>query len=366
MQAEAECKNLKIIVIRRDNIGDLVCTTPMFLALRQHCPDARICALVNSYNVAVVANNPDIDDVYVYTKAKHRQKGKTFLGVYWDRLRLMLHLRRQHFDYAILANARFMPRPLRLAQAIKPKHIIGFTDPGKRGVEHIDVGIPYTLPRPLHEVEDVFRLLKPLGIEDTPPVMSVYPDPGELSEARRKSSEYNYPSSKKLIGVHISTRKDTNRWPEQKYIELIKGLHEAYNATFLLLWSPGDASNPKHPGDDDKAAAIKHALQDIPVVAYPMGPLEQLIADLSLCDTVITSDGGALHIAAALGKPILCFFGDIDTTHWYPWGVPHVLLQPPTRYAADISVDDALTGYRKLLALQKEKGTYPYKTSSGT
>ena len=356
----------KILVIRRDNIGDLVCTTPIFRALRQQFPKAYICALVNSYNVAVVARNPDIDDVYVYTKAKHRPKGKTLLGVYWDRLRLILHLRRQHFDYTVLANSRFMLRPLRFARAIRPRHIIGFTEPGARGVRHIDIGLPYTLPHPLHEVEDVFRLLEPLGISGIPPAMYLHPDPSELEEARRKVGKHMGLSSGKLIGIHISTRKDTNRWPVQNFIELIKRLYKSYNATFLLLWAPGDSSNPKHPGDDDKAAAIKHALHDIPVITYPMGPLEQLIADLSLCDTVITSDGGALHIAAALGKPILCFFGDRDATRWYPWGVPYVLLQPPTRNAADISVDDALAGYRKLLVMQEEKRTHPCKTSSGT
>ncbi|HEY4723847.1 MAG TPA: glycosyltransferase family 9 protein, partial [Anaerolineae bacterium] len=155
-----------------------------------------------------------------------------------------------------------------------------------------------------------------------------------------------------LIGVHLSTRKTTNRWPVTHFIELIRRLHAAYpEARFLLLWAPGDSSNPKHPGDDDIAAQIVKSLQGLPVIAYPMGNLDQLIADLSLCDTVITSDGGALHIAAALGKPIVCFFGDIDTARWYPWGVPHVLLQPPTRHAPDITVDEAFNAYQGLLTM---------------
>ena len=62
---------MKILVIRRDNIGDLVCTTPLFAALRQHYPHARIDALVNSYNGPVLAGNPDLDHVYVYSKYKH-------------------------------------------------------------------------------------------------------------------------------------------------------------------------------------------------------------------------------------------------------------------------------------------------------
>lgn len=44
---------MKILIIRRDNIGDLICTTPLFEAIRQHYPDAYLAALVNSYNALI-------------------------------------------------------------------------------------------------------------------------------------------------------------------------------------------------------------------------------------------------------------------------------------------------------------------------
>jgi ADP-heptose:LPS heptosyltransferase len=64
-----------------------------------------------------------------------------------------------------------------------------------------------------------------------------------------------------------------------------------------------------------------------------------------------------MHIAAALGKPILCFFGDSDATRWRPWGVPHVLLQPPSLNASDISVDEAYAGYERLLESSRPSKT---------
>ncbi len=60
----------KILVIRRDNIGDLVCTTPMIRMLRRHYPDAWIAALVTRYNAEVLAGNPDLDAVFAYQKAE--------------------------------------------------------------------------------------------------------------------------------------------------------------------------------------------------------------------------------------------------------------------------------------------------------
>ncbi len=338
-----------ILVIRRDNIGDLVCTTPLIHALRERFPRGRLCVLVNSYNRPVVENNPDIDVVYAYMKAKHREEGQSVLGVYWRRLLLMRELRRQSFDYAIIAGAHFLPRALGLARAIKPRHLIGFTEPGRRGVERIDTGVPYTLPQPMHEAQDIFRLLAPLGISGEPPAMRVFPAAAAVARAQAALREKGLPPDD-VIGVHISARKPLNRWPAENFAALIRRLHDKHGAAFMLFWSPGSAANPRHPGDDEKAQEIMDRLADVPILAFPTDRLDQLIAGLSLCRAVVCSDGGAMHIAAALGKPILCFFGKSDKTRWYPWRARHVLLQPPSLNVADISVDEAANGFERLLA----------------
>ena len=338
-----------ILVIRRDNIGDLVCTTPLIHALREHFPKARVCVLVNSYNRPVVENNPDIDTVYAYMKTKHREPGQSVLGVLWKRLLLMRELRRQRFDYAIIAGAHFLPRALGLARAIKPKHLIGFTEPGKRGVEYIDTGVPYTLPQPLHETQDIFRLLAPLGIHGEPPAMRVFPSTPVSAQAQQALREKGL-AADNVIGVHISARKPLNRWPAENFADLIRRLHRTHGAGFMLFWSPGSASNPRHPGDDEKAQQIMDELKDVPILAYPTDRLDQLIAGLALCRAVVCSDGGAMHIAAALCKPILCFFGKSEKTRWYPWKAEHVLLQPPSLNVADIGVDEAVRAFGQLLA----------------
>jgi heptosyltransferase-3 len=341
---------LKILIIRRDNIGDLVCNTPMFRALRQRFPDALLCALVNSYNAPVLENNPDVDRVYAYTKAKHKSPGTSALRVYWDRLRMFAQLRQEQFDYAILAGAHFLPRALRLARMIKPRHIIGFTETGRRGVQHIDIAIPYSLPQPMHEVQDVFRLLAPLGIEEPPPQLCLAAPPEQRLAAKHLLEEQQWPPFSRLVGIHISARKISQRWDAQNFIALMRQLRDRHHAAFMLFWSPGSETNPHHPGDDEKAAEILRATSDLPVLAYPTHHLRELIGGLSLCDMVICSDGGAMHLAAGLGKPILCFFGKSDATRWHPWGVPYVVLQPRSLDVANLTVDEALNGYKELVS----------------
>jgi len=112
---------------------------------------------------------------------------------------------------------------------------------------------------------------------------------------------------------------------------------------------PDGADGRRHPGDDEKAAAIVKAVAGrAPLVAYRAGPLPELVGALAACDAVITSDGGAMHLAAALGKPIVCFFGDMPPERWRPWGVAHRVLRPESRRAADITVEDAMAAFREL------------------
>lgn len=339
----------RFLVIRRDNIGDLVCTTPLIHALRQHYPTATITALVNSYNAPVLANNPDIDAVFAYTKAKHRPHGTSIAKVYWDRLRLFARLRKFHFDYAILAAPGFQPRLLRLARFAGAKHVLGFIEPGKPDASAIDHAVPYEADKPQHEAEAVFQLLAPLGIKGPPPAAQVFPQPDEVARATDALHSAIPARPPLLIGIHISARKASQRWSAQNFATLMKRLHEEHKAAFMLFWSPGETGNPLHPGDDAKAQEITTATTGIPVLAYPTHNLEQLVAGLTLCDMVICSDGGAMHLAAGLGKPILCFFGKSDAKRWHPWGVPHRVLQPTSQNVIDISVEDAMRGFANLL-----------------
>ena len=131
---------MRILVIRRDNIGDLVCTTPLLAALRGRFPQARIVALVNSYNAAVLDGNPDVDEVLSYTKLKHRLPGQSRVRILLDRLGMVARLRRDVFDYVLLAKAGFDRQGLSLARQLKRREIAGYAPPeGQPGASTLAV-----------------------------------------------------------------------------------------------------------------------------------------------------------------------------------------------------------------------------------
>lgn len=340
-------KTAKILVVRRDNIGDLVCTTPFIRALREALPQARIDALVNSYNLPVLAGNPDLDHAYAYTKAKHREGG-SLLEVHWRRLRLMWELRRRNYDLVILAGDGDRQRAMNLARWIHPRRIAGFLAPGETDSQGLDLAVVLD-DRPRHAVEITCRLLEPLGLATTPPALRLVPEDQAADTARHALAMQSwFRPEQATVAIHISARKPPQRWPAASFAALMERLHAAYGFQFMLFWSPGDEDNPLHPGDDRKAAAILDATRGLPVLAYPTHHLRDLVGGLSCCQAMICSDGGAMHLGAGLGLPIVCFFGNSDAVRWRPWGVPHELLQPASRNVQDIDVDQALAAFGRL------------------
>ena len=120
----------------------------------------------------------------------------------------------------------------------------------------------------------------------------------------------------------------------------------------------GDSIAEIGEGVDELSASLEQTMRAIqsqlggtaPLVAYRTEALRELIAALAACDYAICADGGALHLAAALGKPVVALFGDTPPERWRPWGVRHRVLRPASRDVADLDVDQVVAAFRELRA----------------
>ena len=68
----------------------------------------------------------------------------------------------------------------------------------------------------------------------------------------------------------------------------------------------------------------------------PTPTLESLIEGIQTCGSMIMADGGAMHLAAALNRPIVALFGDSNPKRWRPWGVLYTIIQNETENVKDI------------------------------
>lgn len=337
----------KIVIVRRDNIGDLVCTTPLIEALRHGYPDAEIVALVNSYNEPVLRGNRNVDRVYAYRKLKHVVGLWAKLKAVWERLRLISELRCWRPDLAVLAKSGYDRHGLRFARQIGAKRTIGFLPMGPSAQARPDIGIDKSKVRSGHEVEEIGELLAPLGLRASFGKLSVFPDADAVEKLKAK-----IPSRDPLIAVHISAREQDRRLGLQKFSELSsKILGEWPEAYLLIFWAPGKADDPFHPGDDDSAVLLTRQVNSSRLLPVATSGLNELIAALSLCDVFIGADGGAMHLAAALNKPTVALFENTAAKlqHWYPWGVPHRLVCGSRHEVSSISVEKILRALRELV-----------------
>ena len=344
----------KILLIRRDNIGDLVCTTPAFAALRQHYPDAQIGALVNSYNAEVLRGNPNVDHVFVYQKLKHAGGLANRIKALVQRLRLIVQLRRWQPDVTILAKSSYDRHGLNFARQIGAKNIIGFVPDNlsqAKGLPDIRLKTPQLTA--MHEVEALNLLLAPLGINDALGPLQVFAD----DNAAVKLIE-RLPETIRRIALHISAREPERRWGIDNFTALTERLLQTQPDTqILLFWSPGKTDDLHHPGDDEAAAQLLQEVRSDRLVPMATQSLTALIAALSICDFFIGTDGGALHLAAALQKPTVALFENLPAklNHWYPWQVPSRVVhgeRPEVAYIPLEAVTSALDSLQSELSGQ--------------
>ncbi len=126
--------------------------------------------------------------------------------------------------------------------------------------------------------------------------------------------------------MHISSRREANRWPLASFAQAADLLSERLGLTILLSWAPGDAWNPLFPGDDGKAEEIARRMR-APAVLLRTPTLDELIAAMSLSDLVLSADGGPVHLAAALDIPQVALFGKAGVATWAPVSEKSVVLK---------------------------------------
>ncbi len=282
-------------------------------------------------------NNPDIDEVYIYEKAKHVPE-KSKLPVWWNNFKVLKKIRNEKYDVAIGCGS-YSPRLARYTFLTGAKTRIGYLQKGMKKSKFYNIPL-YEPEVPLHEVERVFNLLSQLGINGSPSSLKVFPSEDEVKKVRDLLDSSSGNNKKYLIAFHISSRRPENRWPADSFIELARLIAIRYDASILLLWSPGSEKNPYHPGDDEKAEIIINSMKTN-MVAYKTTQLKELIAALSLADIVVCCDGGAMHIAAALKKPIVTIWGFTNPDRWRPWGTSYIILKNGMD-ASMVSVNDVI------------------------
>jgi lipopolysaccharide heptosyltransferase II len=296
---------LRILVVRPDRLGDVILSTPVFVAIKRHYPRAHLSVLVRENVAPLLRGLAAVDEVIVYDPdRKHRGlKGLLLLGA---------QLRKREFRIGVvlqsswrIALALFLGRVRYRVGPLSKLHSFVFYNRGVR--QHRSLV-------EMHEADYNLQLLRRLGIRIPSRRLATQVNlPAE--EVRRAQAwlvERGWDPKQTLVVVHPGMGGSALNWPEAHYIELIRALLREGRKVLL---SAG-------PAESELAARVRAACPEglITYVNTQGDPVTFLGALYAQAQLVVAPSTGPLHLAVAVETPVVTFYPPIRVQSALRWG----------------------------------------------
>jgi heptosyltransferase-3 len=294
-----------LLVIRRRYLGDIVLLGSLLRNLRLYRPDGRITVLVEPRWAPILALNPDVDEAIGLPGGLSAWPG------------FVAGLRRARFTHVIdLDNTEKTALIARLTGA-----------PVRIGIHHgthpIKLGFLYS--HVVHEAESVhegqpmsdyyLKALGPAGVPVATREIRLVPREAEVLEWRRFVG-----AAGRTLLVHPGSRSAWRVWPHERFAAVCDRVQDELGVQAVLVGGPADRALV----ESIRSKAKVHLL----TVSDP--PTLTRLAALAAASTVmLCHDSGPMHVAAAVGTPVVALYGSQNPVLFSPHGVGHTQLIPP-------------------------------------
>ncbi len=317
----------KRIIVRMPNwLGDLVMATPILTDLRHHWPEAKITALCQGTLGTIIQADPHIDNVLNFKRPKgwlSRQSDQNILAPF----------RQGHYDLGILLTNSFSSAywfwrgqvQNRLGYASNWRHFL------------LDYPLPFPAQRKSQHLVITYKmLLEPLGIplSQTPP--RLYVTVQEQQAARERLASYGIHSSDLIIGINPGAAYGSAKcWLPERFKQLSQQLLNHYPLLKIVYF-----------GDKAGAPLVKDICTGLPtnrlIDLAGKTSLRELIALIQTCHLFLTNDSGPMHVASALGIPLVALFGstsDVTTSPYNGGSIIHKHVPCSPCYRRECPID---------------------------
>ncbi len=302
----------EVCIVRLSAIGDVVQTLPLAAAMKRGWPGVRITWVAQPVPGEVLRHSPVVDEILPF----HRRSGMAALREY-RRFRSQVQGRR--WDLVVTPQVAFkaglvtalLDAPVRLGFDRKRATDMSWAFTNRQ--------IPESPPK--HVVDEALEFARALGLDPFPVEWGM-----GFSEAERAAREAFFADlPRPLCGVVVGTTHPGKNWTAEGWATVVDALAEEFGFTVLLLGGPSA---------EERAAADEIMARTRSTPLNLLGnDLRRLIWILSHLDLVIAPDTGPLHLAVALGTPVLALFGRTNPNRSGPWG------QPPHRIVDGYGVE---------------------------
>jgi lipopolysaccharide heptosyltransferase I len=300
----------RIALIKPSALGDIVHALPVLTAVRRRYPEAHITWVVSRTYEALLQGHPDLDETLPFDRSLFRGGWLSGVRAYG---RFLAGLRRRDFD--LVLDLQGLLRSGLLTLATRAPRRVGFAA-AREGARwcYTDL-VPGGGRESGHAVQRYWRVAAALGAGDDPVSFHVPIAP----EAQRWAVGALQPYPRPWLCLGVGARWETKRWPPEHFAALAGRAQDRFGGTVIFV------------GRVDEAPLARAAAARLPGPTLDLTEatnLQQLAAVLSLADVMVANDTGPLHLAVALGRPVVA-----------PYTCTRVVLTGPYGEAAEGAVE---------------------------
>jgi ADP-heptose:LPS heptosyltransferase len=293
-----------ILCFRLERIGDLVMALPALAELRASAPAAAIDLVVGSWNAAIARAIPGIRSVETLDPnwLARDQGGQTTAAMIGTARRWRAR------RYGVAINFEPDIRSNAIAAAAGASWTAGFASGG--GGALLDLALRFDTS--LHTSDNLVALVRG--------VASGWSPSRDVSESRLNLGQDVLGSAAQrlaglrtpIVAIHLNGGRLIKQWPIERFVGVARWLVEERGASLVFTGSEGDG---------ESIAQARTALQGHPAIDVSGVSLTETAAILSQCHLLVTGDTGPMHLAHAVGTPVVAVFGPSDPRRYAPRGV---------------------------------------------
>jgi lipopolysaccharide heptosyltransferase II len=291
---------LKILILKPSSLGDVVQALPVLRLLKLHFPKSEIYWWIDPNLAPLLENDPDLAGVFLF------QRKRWSSPLRWgEMLGSIFEMRRKQFDWVI--DLQGLARSGTFAWLANGGLTIGVADSREGAPGFYDVAVPRP-SKETHAVDWYLNVVKTLGV----PVHQNFAWLPPHVETRNAIEKKWQVGQSHWIVINPGARWLNKRWPVEYFAELVKRLAaQNRERRFVILGGKEDRSL----GEVIAPAEPQRCLDLTGQTSLP-----EMIEWIRLSELIVTNDTGPMHVAAALGKPVVAMFGPTNPNRTGPYG----------------------------------------------
>ena len=266
--------------------------TPILTDVRKAYPEAHITAMCRTPICDLLKEDLDIDELFCFTKVNA-------FGRRSDRRNIIEKIRKGSYDLGILLTHSFSSAWLFWRGNVKRR--LGYRGNLRNPLLTDKIDFPENV-KEQHLVNTYKRLLGPLGVPVSETRPRLFLKDKELEEARGLLKKLGVSPKTRLVGINPGAAYGSAKcWLPERFRAVTEKLLKLDDVQIIYF------------GDAATAPLVKEICQGLPVLNLAgLTTLRELASLIKLCSVLLTNDSGPMHIAAAVGTPLVALFGSTN------------------------------------------------------